>query len=362
MAFIKSIVQPTPLSTKSAVRIALERHAITEIDIAAAYVTNAGIYDLLSEVHDVSNITQSHIKKRWLTSFDYLRSEPGALSCLSNMSNAEVRVFEASKCLHGRGIPRVPFHPKSYLLRNDEEEYLLAGSGNLSRSGLARGYETGILIGGNRSSDCDEQVVEAIDRAKEWFEQAWGTAVSLTPTLLSQYDELFQDAANLKNPVPTEDDIATTDTVSGALNSQDLRKLRVCSNLWIEAGNITQNRGRGLPGNQLMMKRMSRVFFGFPPEDWPENTMVGEIQISFNEGHYHTYSLSYSDNKMDKLGLPIPGTSGPDRYDGKCLLFTTRGPRQFALNLTSGKAQLRRASKKVDGSFKMKSGREWGVF
>ena len=113
-----------------------------------------------------------------------------------------------------------------------------------------------------------------------------------------------------------------------------------------------------------MLKRMSRVFFGFVANDVPENSQVGIIKISFNNNEFKEYSLTYSDNKMDKLVLPIPGDDGPQSYDNKVLHFRAVGPRKFELRVSaiSKISRFRKRSEAVDGAFKMQSGREWGVF
>ena len=197
-----------------------------------------------------------------------------------------------------------------------------------------------------------------------WFSAIWNGATPLSQPLLASYSQLFEHKDNLKAPAPTEDDVASTDTGRGALSTKDLQKLRVCRHFWIDAGNITKNRGPNLPGNQLMMKRLSRVFFGFGSTAVPENTHIGDVEISINAGQGAQFSLTYSDNKMDKLVLPIPGAGGPPVYDNKYLLFRRAKPGAFELTLGSKtlKAQWLKRSSAIDGAFKMQSGREWGVF
>ena len=178
------------------------------------------------------------------------------------------------------------------------------------------------------------------------------------------YSQVVEQKENLKAPAPTEDDVASTDTGRGALSTKDLQRLRVCRHLWIDAGNITKNRGPHLPGNQLMMKRLSRVFFGFGPNAVHENTHIGDVEISFNGGQGAEFSLTYSDNKMDKLVLPIPGAGGPPAYDNEYLLFRKTKPGVFklAIGTKAEKTQWLKSSAAIDGAFRMSSGREWGVF
>jgi hypothetical protein len=277
---------------------------------------------------------------------------------------AEPSQLHAKFCLVHDGTPKIPFHPKAYLIRSAQRDYALAGSGNLSRSGLSRGVEAGLSLGINRAPPVEAAALASIDALRNWFAATWASATPLNASLLADYADLFEHKENLKAPVPTEDDVATTDSGGGALSSKDLRKFRVCRRLWIEAGNITKNRGPTLPGNQLMMKRLSRVFFGFRPTAVPENTLIGHIEIAFNGGPAAQYSLTYSDNKMDKLTLPIPGAGGPPAYDKQHLLFQRVSPATFQLTLgtKSEKSAWLRKSATIDGAFRMSSGREWGVF
>jgi hypothetical protein len=197
-----------------------------------------------------------------------------------------------------------------------------------------------------------------------WFSATWNGATPLTVPLLDRYSQVFDRKENLKDPTPTEDDVASTDSGRGALSTKDLQRLRVCRNFWIEAGNITRNRGPNLPGNQLMMKRLSRVYFGFDPNPVPENTHVGDVRIFFNGGHSTMFSLTYSDNKMDKLVLPIPDAGGPPAYDNENLLFRRVKPGVFELTIgtKANKARWIKMSTDIGGKFRMTSGREWGVF
>jgi hypothetical protein len=258
----------------------------------------------------------------------------------------------------------MPFHPKTFLVRTDLRDYALAGSGNMSRSGLSRGVEAGLVLGVNRTDPTEPTASAAMQSMRAWFSTTWNTATRLTPALLASYIEIFEHKENLKAPAPTEDDVASTDTGHGSLSTKDLQRLRVCNHFWIHAGNITKNRGPNLPGNQLMMKRLSRVFFGFASTTVPENSHIGDVEITFDGGQAVEFSLTYSDNKMDKLVLPIPGAGGPPAYDNAYLLFRRARPGVFELTIgtKAAKAQWIKKSGAIDGAFRMASGREWGVF
>lgn len=257
----------------------------------------------------------------------------------------------------------MPFHPKAFLFRGKDKDFALAGSGNLSRSGLSKGVEVGLTISVNRKKPAEPTSVDSMKGLRSWYNNIWKAAIPLDSALLKKYTKLFESIPNLSNPTATEDDLAS-ETAKAALTSKDLQKLRVCSNFWIEAGKITRNRGPALPGNQLMMKRLSRVFFGYSPLAVPKNSTIGSVDISYAGGAIAAYTLSYSDNKMDKLNLPMPGTFGPTAYDNQILLFSEVGSHLF--NLTVGtkadSAVWAKKSKAIGAEFKMASGRKWGVF
>lgn len=364
MSKIAHITQPASVTTLDAIGAVLGNGGFERLDVAVAYITSGGVHDLLKKIEGALGDTWPVVQKRWITSFDYCRSEPVALEALTSLPASSVRVHDAAFCLASNGAPRAPFHPKTFLFRNQTWDYALTGSGNLSRSGLSKGVEAGLVLAVKRDSPPKQTSAVSMKALWSWYSSIWKNAVPLDDQLLDRYTWLFDSADNLKNPVPTEDDFASGDTGGGALSSKDLQKLRACRNFWIEAGNITKNRGPHLPGNQLMMKRLSRVFFGFEPTVVPENTLIGVVAMSFNGGAVDSYSLTYSDNKMDKLVLPIPGGGGPKAYDNKYLLFREAACQKFDLTLgtQADKTEWFGRSKAIGGAFKMASGREWGVF
>jgi hypothetical protein len=180
-----------------------------------------------------------------------------------------------------------------------------------------------------------------------------------------EYLTKYSALTNRERPTPVEDDIAPPGSgARGQLTAAQLRQLRVCQNLWIEAGNLHLNRGPGQPGNQLMLKRNSRVFFGFPARELEPDTAIGSVAVRY-QGHLRPdCPLRFSNNSMDVITLPIPGQGGPQSYDQRVLLFKRTGVRQFelALGTAAQAAGWRRNSERIDASFQMSSGRGWGVF
>lgn len=364
MSKIAYIAQPAFRTTLDVIEDILQEDNFDGMDVAAAYVTSRGVEDLIKRISATLGSAWNDVEKRWVTSFDYCRTEPVALESLLSMSSSLVRVHDAQFCLSHGGMPRVPFHPKTFLFRSSNKLCALAGSGNLSRSGLSKGIEVGLALAVECNNSAEPTSAASMKALRNWYSKIWDDAVPLKGALLSQYTKLFESTENLKSPNPTEDDLASVDHANGALSDKDLQKLRACRHFWIDAGKLTKNRGPNLPGSQLMMKRLSRVFFGFDAKSLPENTAIGLVELTFNGGAVGSYSLTYSDNKMDKLNLPIPITTGPASYDNQFLLFRQKAGQVFDITLgaKTDKASWLKRSIAIDGAFKMSSGREWGVF
>lgn len=365
MSKVGFIAQPAARTTLDAIESIAKAADLTAIDIAVAYVTSSGTNDFLKRIDGSLGSAWVGVRKRWITSFDYCRTQPVALETLLSLPASSVRVYDASFCLAQGGTPKVPFHPKTFLFRGKNSDFALAGSGNLSRSGLSKGIEVGLTLAVDRSKPAEPTAVASIRALNLWYKQIWESATPLDAALLKKYTKLFESVPNLAHPTATEDDLASGEITKGALTSKDLQKLRICSHFWIEAGNITKNRGPSLPGNQLMMKRLSRVFFGYDPIAVQKNTAIGNVELSYNGGPFAGYTLSYSDNKMDKLNLPMPGTIGPAEYDKNFLLFREVSPHRFDMTVgtKADKAGWVAKSKAIGANFQMSvGGREWGVF
>lgn len=364
MRAVRPIAQPSSGSTLAAIEKALRAKSLQSSDAAVAYITSSGIYDFAKAAERASDGAWATAKKRWITSFDYCRTDPVALDALLDMPTSTVRIHDGEFCLEHCGTPKVPFHPKVFLLRDPINDFAIAGSGNLSRSGLSRGVEIGLALTSARSGLPEASTAASIKALRTWYNSTWRAAIPLNSAMLERYRRLYESVGNRRSPTPTEDDVLSATTERQALSGEDLRKLRVCRHLWIKMGN-NRNRGPHLPSSQLMMKRLSRVFFGFPPADLPRDSFIGNVDISYGGGAFHSYSLYFSNNGMDKLNLPMPGTFGPASYEDKYLLFTQVGPHAFRVELGSEpqKRGWLKKSKEIDANFKMASGgREWGVF
>ena len=349
---------------------ALQQRPFDGFDVAVAYATASGVKELTKECRRVAGRDWEQMEKRWLVGIDYCRTEPIALEMLANESSSTVKIHDGTAVVNRRNCtPILPFHPKAFLFRSDTATAIVSGSGNLSRNGLTKGHEVGsVLFVRDPANEAENNANDICAGVRTWFEQLWAPASS-TAHVLPAYSRVFESAENLKTPVPTDDDAGDAEWLSnaaqrGALSAPQLRQLRVCKHFWIEAGTLTKNRGPRRPGNQLMLSRMSRVFFGFPSIDLPRDTTVGTVSISFREHRRDDCSLRFSNNAMDVLGLPIPDEGGPSKYDDECLHFERKNDGCFELSLgqTTQKAKWVRSSAKIDALHSMKSGRQWGVY
>ena len=333
------------------IRSAYSKTKPDRICVAVAYATHSGVADLDDALSNLPRWGKAH--KQWLVGIDYCRSDPLALAHLNDLPRSKLRIFDGEFVAHRNGcVPRHSFHPKAYLLFGSSKSAAVVGSGNLSRTGLQHGVEAAASV-------CNSS---AIDGVKSWFLSQWRTATPFED-VEAPYRRHYESTANRRYPQASEDDSAPeTASQSAQLKPQELRKLRVCRHLWIEAGNVTRNLGKDRPGNQLMMKRNSRVFFGFAARDLPTNTSIGNVEIELDGEWWRDQSLRFSHNSMDVLSLPVP-TQG-ETYDQQTLHFEQVGVRAFKLTIgnKADSRRWRRRSQSVEGNLRMKSGRLWGVY
>jgi len=356
-----AVTQPDGKSNLGLIAGVLQAGVIDRLDVAAAYVTIGGALDLLQTMEACLGDRWVEVQKRWLIAFDYCRTEPLAAQMLLDAPQSSVKVHDGVRVVTRRCVPAVPFHPKTFIFHGPDRHAVFTGSGNVSRSGMNTGHEVGLLL--DRRAPLNPSDVAAqmqIDAVQVWYNTMWNLAAPLDAALATSYKRIFNSVENLRQLVPTDDDVVPP---SGTLTSKDLRKLRACSQLWIEAGNVTKNLGKDRPGNQLMMKRLSRVFFGVPANNVPQNSPLTTLSISYAEVVKTDCSLTFSDNAMDKLTLPVPGAGGPAAYDGETLLFTRIGAGAFRLDLCNAKQKnnLIQRSEAIDAVYTMPSGRQWGV-
>ena len=354
-------VQPTGGTIVELLHAALDSDRYHELDAAVAYVTMSGLEALRGSNPDAVN----HLSRRWLTSFDWCRSDPVALRGLNQGGSSSVRIHDGANVVRKAGCqPSRPFHPKGFLFQGPGARLLISGSGNLSRSGITRGVELDTVIEVVDPAGQQESAVwDALEGVRASFEDLWTRSSACSNTLLSRYESCFEESA--ANPPRTDDDWSQTDPTPRGFSEVDLVRIRRSNVFWIESGNLTENLGKGNPGSQLMMKALTRVFFGIAATDRPRQTLLGQVDIRYGGSTIPGLSLEYAHNRMDRLNLPHPGHPGPPAYDQRTLVFTKiarQGRVVFDLRLAEAaeRAELRRRSAASLTSFTMSGGRRFG--
>ena len=354
------VVDLTVTNANSGKYVEMIRHAYQEavpshMDAAVAYTTHSGVAELISTLSELDGWRKT--RKRWLVGIDYCRSDPTALDYLNRLPASHLRIHDGTFVSQRSGCaPRVSYHPKLYMISGPERSAVVVGSGNLSHTGLTLGIEAGVSI---LDTNADN-----LSSAKTWFSRHWRRA-SVWETVKERYCREYASLKNRQTPMASEDDsVPEIAGNRGHISPEQLRQLRVCQNLWIEAGTLTKNRGRRNPGNQLMLKRNSRVFFGFPASDLTRDSLIGHVAIEFDGQVRPDCSLRFSNNHMDVLTLPVPDAGGPPTYDNEILCFKRIDVRTFRLRLgTRRKASdWKRRSLMINASLALRSGRKWGVY
>lgn len=314
--------------------------AFDRLDAAVAYATAGGLR-LLSQNHAAA---LDRLTKRWLSSFDWCRSEPAALAALNQGARSNVKIYEGREVVaRARCAPATPFHPKGFLFLGADARLLISGSGNLSGNGIGRGVEVNTLI------DVREPVTpqecgawNALDDLARWFDAQWHSAAGYTAALRTAYENSY--ASTTADTNTTEDDSITTITTRGYTATQLSGAARAAI-FWIEAGNLTENLGAGNPGSQLMMRALTRVYFGISEQPVARQTQLGPVDIRYGPNLYRDLPMEFAHNGMDRLNLPHPGTQGPAHYDGETLVFRKvphQGRVVFHLSLVTTQAEKKR--------------------
>lgn len=333
------------------------------LTVAVAYATAQGCR-MLTEDFRESIPNWNQLEKRWLISFDFGITEPGALNHLSELPNSEVRVPNALRVIQQRLRPSVRFHPKLYLF-DGVGHSLFSGSANLTPSGLVRNQEQGVFQAWTPPfSRGNTRSLRSLTEQKRLIDIEYEKSELLTDDLLERYT-VARNRYRQRTPYVPDDpnfERQIADPLQGlALSKAAL--LATSPSFWVEVGNVVQNLGANRPGNQIDLQRGSRVFFGFDARTVAQNTSLGEVSIRFNNEVTQCH-MRFGNNSMDKLTLPIPNHPGPRTYENTTLKFDRDTDGIF--DLTVGNAQRKRVwreqSQLVNGLYQMVGGREFGVF
>jgi hypothetical protein len=343
-------------------------HSYECLDVAVAYASTAGVDQFVNEVIGAMD-DKDEVGKRWLVSIDFGQSHPDALAALLAVPKSELRVPDGQKLLNHNLVPEYCFHPKTYFFRQASPPptvpaSCLTGSANLTLGGLYGNTEHGVsasVWGNVRASD--RRVLRLLKQVAGWWDFAWVKADVVDKTFIKQYRKLQK-----KKPVIQDIDAVSTKLITNApveIGLSAAAAWATANRFWIETLGLYKNNGPFLPGNQLDCRRGTRVFFGFPATTVVPNTVLGEVEITFQGKQPTQRSIRYGNNQMDKVNLPMPGgLTGPATYDHQCLLFTKTDSKKFKLSVVTAtqQATLRKQSQALGLFYKLggSNGREYG--
>jgi len=332
-----------------------------------AYATKSGV-DLLIEVLSQHMRNWDEVSKRWLISIDFARTEPAALKRLISLGNSEVRVPYFDEVMERNFNPLTCFHAKTLILDTNSDYRigpfgLVVGSANLTVSGLSFGHENALsIMWKKKPPKAFRRYFYSFFEELRQIEILFDLAPVLDQAMIQRYAMKRPKIKRLKS----EDDSPQVKRLRGKKSEVTMVKAVALStgrNLVVDVKYVVQNRGKGLPGNQIDLQRGTRVFFGFGVGQVPPNTPLGSVKIKYRN-HSVDCRLRFGNNSMDKLNLPRPGIEGPLNYSNKTLLFTRQSDGSFLLKVgTPREIRGWKKTSRLQGTFyEMQGGREYGVF
>jgi len=355
MSELTVIAQPAVSTVSDLLHASLADNRFDMLRSAVAYITTSGVQELQQALQE------SHLRRLWLASFDWCRSDPTALEALQQQGKSSVKVHDGMRVVSRAGCtPTTPFHPKSFLFTGSDHALLVVGSANMSRNGLREGVEVDVAIEVAGGSKRTNRAWLQVDSARKWFDAEWSKADAFSK-LASSYQVQCDRRPRASAILEFGD---TTSFARRGFTAEQLAQIARSQTMWIEAGKLTA-RNSATPGHQLMMRPLTRVFFGFPPLSVPRMTPLGSVPIKFDAALHADRPLEFAHNSMDRLNLPTSAASGPVWYDGKILKFTKtalKGEVIFDLTIVGERERnsLEMASQRLDLSFTMPGGRTFG--
>lgn len=331
--------------------------------VAMAYASASGSGDLCNRL-EAAMSNWSSLRKEWLISIDFGRTDPKAVSYLQELKNSEVKLVNGAKLLKRKLTPERCFHPKSYLVDSTRSSAfaLFVGSANLTLSGLHAGTEHATAHVWRPVLTAEEQTsLDRVQNGLAWWTDAWAAASKVSDAIIKEYADLRLQAAR------EDDSDAVKPFASGGTYEVDLDpglSWASAKYLWVETHELYKNRGKKVPGNQLDLKRGTRVYFGFAADAVPQNSIFGDVALQFEGYPVVERSMRFGNNSMDKINLPIPGQDGPDTYDNAVVRFERVGHRRFRICLGS-KVEQRRWRKYAEDQgllFELAGGRRFGFY
>jgi hypothetical protein len=228
----------------------------------------------------------------------------------------------------------------------------IVGSMNLTGAGLTSNVESYAQFFVSRDADPERL------KGFEHVEQLLDDSAVVNDKLMIRYRAMRRQRPDIGAPEKVPGQYRpNTD-----LDEAHLRALRSARYMWTDTLKIVENLGDDEPGNQVDLKKGTRVFFGSnTPLSAPINTPLGSVMVSAG-GVPERCMVRFGNNAMDKITLPLPGGSNPKRYDHCCLLWERAGD-EYILRVDKTGQAWKAASDRERTRFRYsRGGREWGFF
>lgn len=367
-----SVLQDGPLQASGRVREVITSVAssvrFNRMRAAVAYASLIGCEDL-DTVLRKANSAWKKAEKKWLLSIDYGHTDPRAIRYLRGLPRSEVRIHDGKNLLQRRLMPAASFHPKTFVFdrvggTGTRTLGFVLGSANLTSGGLGSNIEH--VVGMRFAAPIgrhERNLFGPVSSFEEWWDLAWMTADPATATFLTNYEGMRRKyrprVRDRRGPAPRR-------TLPAPVSQmRTFARWEKANCFWIETGNLYKNRGKNAPGNQLDARRGTRVYFGFPYRDVLRDTKLGEVEMKYgNRKAQSDRSIWFGNNSMDKIHLPVPGLSGPAKYDNAVVHFRRVNPGEFTLSLGNRRtfASWRRRSQKQGLLNRLGGGRRFGFY
>lgn len=363
MLINRPVIQPTGGTTIDALGAVVAQHGWECLLVSAAYATRSGLGQLVGQLRDRWPGFDS-AQKTFHLGLDFGLTEPEVLVDAARLHASACYLHDANATLSAKLHPATRFHPKVYVVGDAQTIAAstrvagVLGSANLTTSGLIDNSEASVAFLADSSTQAGTEWLSALAAMEA---EAWAQP-PLTQSLLNAYEALRQGVPN--GPSRSLEQVRHMAAPGAEFDDYMLRALRGAQVLWTQTLKIVENRGHGVPGNQVDMKKGVRVFFGLNvPMAAPPNTPLGTIATAPSAGAVEQCNVRFGNNQMEKINLPVGSPGSHPAYDHSFLAWTRTPSGTFQLDVTTKGDHLVAASDALGTLYSYAGGaRVWGFF
>jgi len=267
-------------SVKSKLKEYLSEDAYNTVHAAMAYVTVAGVRDMLNTMQT------EPIFSRWVIGLDDAISQPGAIDLVGSFSGSIVRVASFEE-------HNFRFHPKILYFKHSgdlTQALMMLGSVNLTRKAFSDNIESAVFLCSESSDDTKELDV--------FWNSAWSTGSDFSDEYLQSYRDKFELSKKLRNRARKE-----RRKISGKEAFPKPRKVldndqaeidpSRANTCWIECGNVTAK------GRELEFKAEQALYFGLNQNE--EESRYFTFMLS--NGKEVSLCMRFQENHMWRLQM-----------------------------------------------------------